>query len=46
MEFIIPLSVEDGGSIEIKYVKKGIIVEDVDQRSIWTVARGPTLLTI
>ena len=33
--------VKDGRSIEIKYVNKGIIVEDVDPRSMWTVARGP-----
>jgi hypothetical protein len=30
MELVVPVSIEDGRSVEIKYVKKGIIVEDVD----------------
>jgi hypothetical protein len=31
-------------SIEIKYVEKGIVIEDVD-RCTWTVAHGPCSLT-
>ena len=42
---IILVSVKDGWSIEIKDVKKRIIVEYVDRRSIWTVARGSCSLT-
>ena len=31
--------------IEIKYVEKGVIIEDVDGCSTWSVAHGPCLLT-
>jgi len=37
---IIHISVEDGRSIEIKYVKKGIIVKDGDQPSMWALPLG------
>jgi hypothetical protein len=45
MDLIIFVSVEDGRSIEIKYVNKGSIVEYVDTRWLWTVARELCLLT-
>jgi hypothetical protein len=32
-------------SIEMKYVEKGIIIEDVDRWSMWTVAHKLCLLT-
>ena len=36
MDYIILVSVKDGWMIEIENVKKGIIVEDVDRRGVWT----------
>jgi hypothetical protein len=42
---VILVSVKDGRSIKIKDVKRRIVVEDVDRRSIWTVSRGPCSLT-
>jgi hypothetical protein len=44
-DFII-VPIEYGLSIEIKYVKKRIIIiKNVDGRNMWTVVRGPFLLT-
>jgi hypothetical protein len=31
--------------IETEYIEKRIVVEDVDQRSVWTVDREPCLFT-
>jgi hypothetical protein len=36
---------EEKWPIETKYMDKGIIIEDVDRCSMWTVANGPCLLT-
>ena len=40
------VSVKDGRPIKIKYVKKGIVVKDVDPRNMWAVAREPGVFTI
>ena len=45
MDLIIFVFVKDGRPIEIKYVNKGSIVEDVDTRWLWAVARGLCLST-
>jgi hypothetical protein len=43
--FEMDFDIQNGQPIEIKYIKKGIIIEDVDRCSMYTVARGLCLLT-